>query len=427
MPYADAWLLEWRSFSSHPNAERGAVGNRTSVSSWLYLQRIRHLLALLAICSAAFCRAQKAVSPVTAFTTEQIVQKALPSIVSVEAGDKSGSGFVADGMVFTCYHVLDGAKEAIITFHDGTKARVASVLIADKERDIAALAVSVDRYPGFNLGDYAAVKVGSKAVVIGSPLGLSETVTEGIVSAKRGLESKDVLQLSAGISPGSSGSPVLNDHCEVIGMVTSTIEGGQTLNLAISGKDLKQTWGVSMDKAFASNKPTTIVGELDTPTAAKPGLASSGAACLEGVNSLDVLVEDVQDDLGVPRGLIELWTRSAVRSAGIRVMEPKDLVPAKALGTSRGLIALKEIDEFARYLYISVSSVKDQRETTFYHITARIKREAIVFPGIWMTVSVLDKARGGYFGAAVSADDVIRKAIDTIVKDITDKIKTANP
>ncbi|WP_083761918.1 S1C family serine protease [Syntrophothermus lipocalidus] len=77
------------------------------------------------------------------------------------------------------------------------------------------------------------VEVGDKVIVIGSPLGLSQTVSTGIVSAIRDLSGMKVFQITAPISPGSSGSPVFNEEGEVIGVAFGTIVNGQNINLAV--------------------------------------------------------------------------------------------------------------------------------------------------------------------------------------------------
>lgn len=182
----------------------------------------------------------------------EVVERAGAAVVLIEAEEGEdvfqGSGFLAgsDGAVVTNLHVIDGAGELTVTLYDGTRFEDVAVRAFDVERDLAVLAIDLpERAPELTiaeLGDTAGVKPGARILVIGNPLGLERTVTEGIVSAWRDGESAEgiplppgrLLQISAAISPGSSGGPVFDDRGRVIGVATAGVLWGLAgLNFAV--------------------------------------------------------------------------------------------------------------------------------------------------------------------------------------------------
>jgi serine protease Do len=142
-----------------------------------------------------------------------------------------GSGFVIDGkegIVITNNHVIDGADEIIINFHDGTKLKVDKVLGKDTKTDLAVLKVTPKKpLPQVPFGSSTKMKVGDWVMAIGNPFGLGGSVTVGIISAKqRDINSgpyDDYLQTDAAINKGNSGGPLFNMDGEVIGVNTAII------------------------------------------------------------------------------------------------------------------------------------------------------------------------------------------------------------
>jgi hypothetical protein len=100
------------------------------------------------------------------------------------------------------------------------------------EADVAAIQVSAS-LPALETDSADPVKVGERVIAIGAPLGLENTVSEGIVSALRNLGGTSVIQTTASISPGSSGGPLFDEYGKVIGLTTATMKDGQNLNLAV--------------------------------------------------------------------------------------------------------------------------------------------------------------------------------------------------
>ena len=106
--------------------------------------------------------------------------------------------------------------------------------------DLAILKVAAYGIKPLSLGDSDAVRVGETVYVAGNPKGLEGTLSNGIISSLRDKDTKGRLQMTAPISPGSSGGPVLNRKGEVIGVSFMTLQGGQNLNFAIPSKYLKK-------------------------------------------------------------------------------------------------------------------------------------------------------------------------------------------
>ena len=142
-----------------------------------------------------------------------------------------GSGFVIDGkegLVVTNNHVIEGADEITINFHDGTKLKVDKVLGKDTKTDLAVLKVTPKKpLPAVSFGNSGRMRVGDWVMAIGNPFGLGGSVTVGIISAKqRDINSgpyDDFLQTDAAINKGNSGGPLFNMDGEVIGVNTAII------------------------------------------------------------------------------------------------------------------------------------------------------------------------------------------------------------
>ena len=169
-------------------------------------------------------------------TPAQIAESVTPSVVLIRVPNGLGSGFVvsADGRIVTNIHVIRDAKEATIVAADGREFKDVEVLAGDPTQDLAVLRIGAHGLKPLPLGDSATAKPGDHVVAIGHPLGLGNTVSDGLVSAVRQVTpERSLLQISAPISPGSSGGPVFNDSGEVIGVSTLVVTGGQNLNFAV--------------------------------------------------------------------------------------------------------------------------------------------------------------------------------------------------
>lgn len=173
-------------------------------------------------------------------STASIAQRAIPATVTIvtlgDLGDTlgQGSGFLvrSDGVVITDWHVVQGAYRAIIILANGNRIRDVKYLASNRNADLALLKIPVTNMPALRLDDSVPL-IGSRVVVVGSPLGLTQTVSEGIVSASRVVGGLQYVQVTAAISPGSSGGPILDASGDVFAVATATITAGQALNFGV--------------------------------------------------------------------------------------------------------------------------------------------------------------------------------------------------
>ena len=179
----------------------------------------------------------------------ELVRRIKPSAVAVETFDAKGeklsrgSGFfVETDRIVTNRHVLEGAHRAEIHSSTGAIFPVKGILAVDAEGDIALLKIDTPATPIKPLPlDKTSPQEGESVVVIGNPLGLEGSVTNGIVSAVRDIPTFGrIIQITAPISSGSSGSPVVNMQGQVIGIATLQITGGQSVNFAIPSERISQ-------------------------------------------------------------------------------------------------------------------------------------------------------------------------------------------
>jgi len=200
-------------------------------------------------------------------------------VVSVIVYDKTGqeigqgSGFFVDrsGKLATNYHVVEHASSAAVKSATGRLYPVSGVLGLDKNHDLAVLRVVGTDFKTLPLADSDAVRIGDKVVAIGSPLGLEETVSDGLISGVRELDGPKIFQTTAAISPGSSGGVLLNSAGQVIAITTFQLTVGQNLNFAVPSNYLKPLLNAEKVVAFAPQpepaveapKPTTQ--EVEVP------------------------------------------------------------------------------------------------------------------------------------------------------------------
>ena len=179
-----------------------------------------------------------------------IAKAANGAIVSIVMSDKDGhaiaqgSGFLVskDGRIVTNYHVIAEGSSAIVKLPDGAFFVVDGVLASDKARDVAVIKAHGENFRTLTLGNSDRLQVGEEVVAIGNPLSLESTVSNGIVSGIRTVEEEGgkFLQVTAPISPGSSGGPLFNMAGEVVGITTLYLKGGENLNFAIPINDAKR-------------------------------------------------------------------------------------------------------------------------------------------------------------------------------------------
>ena len=194
----------------------------------------------------------------------QIAQLNTPAVVTINVLRQDGTtltatGFVLtpDGLVATCRHVLQDSLYANLTFSNGATSAEALLLAQDPQTDIALLKIEAQHLPQVKLATSQEVLPGQTITVIGNPRRLQNTVTSGIISQVR-LQKDNTLwyQISAPISPSSSGSPIFNSQGEVIGMAFASMqgEGNQNLNFAIPVHYIQQL-AAQQDIALGETEP----------------------------------------------------------------------------------------------------------------------------------------------------------------------------
>jgi len=220
-----------------------------------------------------------------------------------------GSGFVisADGYIMTNAHVVDGADELLVTLHDKREFK-ARLIGADRRTDVAVVKIDASGLSAVRLGDVNRLRVGEWVMAIGSPFGLENSVTAGIVSAKQ-RETGDFLpfiQTDVAINPGNSGGPLINMRGEVVGInsqIYSRSGGFQGISFAIP-----------IDEAARVSEQLRTVGRV---TRGRIGVR------------IDQVSKDVAESIGLGRP----------RGALVRSVEPDS--PAAKAGVEPGDIILR--------------------------------------------------------------------------------------
>jgi S1-C subfamily serine protease len=171
-------------------------------------------------------------------------------VASNRSGSKvtQGSGFIltSDGLAGTNYHVVEGATKAVARCCGGHIFEIRSIEGADLKKDLVTVQLYEEnnRYkpvdlPHVTLGSSQSLSTGERVIVIGSPEGLENSLSDGVLSAVRESEGVRYLQITAPISPGSSGGPVLDANGDVVGVATFQFEKGQNLNFAVAVEHLR--------------------------------------------------------------------------------------------------------------------------------------------------------------------------------------------
>ncbi|MGF7184015.1 serine protease Do [Desulfitispora alkaliphila] len=251
----------------------------------------------------------------------EIAEKVGPAVVGItnvqevrgffgspRAGNGSGVIFDQEGYVVTNYHVIEGAREVIVTI-DEERSYPAEVIGADRSTDLAVLKIDADNLPVARFGNSHEVKVGELAVAIGNPLGpnFARSVTSGVISAlDRELEIQDLrfnlIQTDAAINPGNSGGALVNRSGEVIGINSAKIATAQVegMGFAIPISSAKPIIDELIEQGYVSRPYIGIVGQeiteqqsqwYDLPkgifiTEVEPG----GPAQRAGIRAEDIIV-----------------------------------------------------------------------------------------------------------------------------------------
>ncbi len=182
-----------------------------------------------------------------------LVRRTKPAVVQIVTFDQEnkplagGTGFfiTPDGILLTNYHVISGAARIIAKTNSGTVYALKRICGYSESCDVAELQFVTPKVPCLTLGPSSGAVEGQQVLVIGNPEGLEGTVSDGIISAFR--ENRSWIQITAPISHGSSGSPVLDGFGQVIGIATILSTDGQNLNFAISSETIRDAIAKSFE------------------------------------------------------------------------------------------------------------------------------------------------------------------------------------
>jgi hypothetical protein len=192
-----------------------------------------------------------------------LVQKVKPAVVEILTFDqqnkllKTGTGFFIspDGLLLTNYHVISGGSSIMAKTPSGAVYVFKSFVATSETYDVAELQFFATDVPYLTMGSSLSAVEGQRVLVIGNPEGLEGTVSDGIISAFRA--GRTMIQITAPVSAGSSGSPVLDESGKVLGIATQIYKKGQNLNFAISSEAI--TSGLTAAQQTAATPQSTPV------------------------------------------------------------------------------------------------------------------------------------------------------------------------
>ncbi|NBR07130.1 MAG: serine protease [Planctomycetes bacterium] len=160
--------------------------------------------------------------------TEAIAKKTKPSIVVIKSKGRSdgkealGTGFFIskDGLLATNYHVIGEGKKITLETADGKEIDISSVYAFDRENDLAILKAINPSGSFLQISDSTTFQDGTSVVAVGNPQGLKHSVVSGVISGKREIDGREMLQVAIPIEPGNSGGPIVNLEGKVLGILT---------------------------------------------------------------------------------------------------------------------------------------------------------------------------------------------------------------
>ena len=343
-----------------------------------------------------------------------------------------GSGFIlsADGYVMTNAHVVEGAEEVIVTLTDKREFK-AKIVGSDKRTDVAVVKIDATGLPAIKVGDVSRLKVGEWVMAIGSPFGLDNTVTAGIVSAKQ-RDTGDYLpfiQTDVAINPGNSGGPLINMRGEVVG-INSQI-------YSRSGGFMGISFAIPMDEAMRVSEQLRSTGRVSRgrigvqiegvskEVAESLGLSKSQGALVRGVEA-----GSPAEKAGIEAGdIIVRYDGKAVekvadlpRLVGNTKPGTKASITVFRRGAQRDLsITIAEVESESKT--VAKSSEPDNKNTSAAKqlglvvapLTAEQAKELKLKGGVRVVSAVDAAARAG-----LRADDIILALANTEINSLKD-------
>ena len=343
-----------------------------------------------------------------------------------------GSGFIlsADGYVMTNAHVVDGADELLVTLTDKREFK-AKVIGLDKRTDVAVVKIEATGLPAVKLGDVNRLKVGEWVMAIGSPFGLENSVTAGIVSAKA-RDTGDYLpfiQTDVAINPGNSGGPLINMRGEVVGInsqIYSRSGGFMGISFAIpideasrvadqlraGGRVIRGRIGVTI--APVTKEVAESIGLGRAAGALVRGAESGGPADKAGIEAGDIITKVdgkvIEKSGDLPRlvgaakpgnkTVLQVFRRGGYKDVTVTVAEFEPDAPTRVSQADAGAAAAAAAGKTALGLTVS-------------ELTDGAKRELKLRGGV-----KVDAADGAAARAGLREGDVILALDNTEIADL---------
>jgi serine protease Do len=274
---------------------------------------------------------------------------------SQEQNRGTGSGFILDssGYILTNAHVIEGATNIYVTLTDKREFK-AKLIGSDPRTDVALVKIEAKDLPKLPIGDSSKVRVGEWVLAIGSPFGLDNTVTAGIISAK-GRETNDsitpFIQTDVAINPGNSGGPLINTRGEVIGInsqIYSKSGGYMGISFAIpideairiseqlksNGRIVRGRIGITITE-LTKELAETMGFNLKSKGLLVRGIEAGAPAAMSGIEVGDVIVKindrEIEKTIDLTRTIsdikpgnrvkIQVWRKGSIREINVMVVE----------------------------------------------------------------------------------------------------------
>lgn len=304
-------------------------------------------------------------------TARQIAQRTFPSVVVLVAEDRAGDSYLGSGffvdedVIATNYHVIKAATKVVARRVGQKQVYRVSILSTDEERDLALLKLEGANARPLTFAKGYRVAVGDVVYVAGNPEGLEGTFSQGIVSALRG---NDYLQITAPISHGSSGGPVLNTRGEVIGVAIGTIEQGQNLNFAVPiSQLLPQVMRSRLlgRRPYSTDRASKLVGskdEIPGPLAEGLRLSSQGRYA-EAAEAFKNALRLKPDDTTALLWLADAYTSSDKYQEAIDVYHDLIRIHPSEEDQTRALLGLARSYEGLHKYQTAIDIYKDLMRT----------------------------------------------------------------
>lgn len=338
-----------------------------------------------------------------------------------------GSGFIIspDGFLLTNAHVVDGADEVYVTLTDKREFK-AKIIGVDKRTDVAVVKIDGTNLPRLTIGDPNQLRVGEWVIAIGSPFGLENTVTAGIVSAKA-RDTGDYLpliQTDVAVNPGNSGGPLINMRGEVVGInsqIYSRSGGFMGISFAVPiDEAMRVAEQLKTSGRVTRGRIGVQIGEVTKDVAESLGLARAQGALVQrvepdgpaergGLEAGDIILRfngvNIERSSDLPRivgatkpgtkATVSVWRRGAQREIGLTVTELQPDEPPKQEGRK------SKPEQAPNALGLVVSDLTDAQ-----------RKEMRVEGGI-----IVDSAQGPAARAGVRPGDVIVRLNNSDVTD----------